>query len=326
MGVYQYPYRDTSKISTEVMPISTKKRIKSTIIVDADVWKEVRIEAIRRDMEIGQFVEEALIEKLAADKATDLRIRNRVREISKGLGSLEKKLLGGEEEEDPEYDKPLISTRQQPQLQQANKGLDKRIEDIHIDPAAVRSSIESVKRVIEKGIKEPPLAQSQEQEAENIYRREVAQELREFTHALNDKKGGWSKEKTIYLLERFPARGRINLPGIKFPINKNEIVQYAEKANTEKIVNIIKDLPDQTYNDTTEIEKSLVKITMRKKYPVKRIDKKTGEFLIVNRRIGKIIVDIRDIRDDKQQLQKQVQKQEQELGELSNLSNTTKLD
>lgn len=43
---------------------TSKNRIKSTIIVDANLWKEVRIEAIRRDMEIGQLVEEALREKL----------------------------------------------------------------------------------------------------------------------------------------------------------------------------------------------------------------------------------------------------------------------
>ena len=46
------------------MSTSSKNRIKSTIIVDANIWKEVRIEAIRRDMEIGQLVEEALREKL----------------------------------------------------------------------------------------------------------------------------------------------------------------------------------------------------------------------------------------------------------------------
>jgi hypothetical protein len=40
------------------------KKIRSTIIVDPDIWKEVRIESIRRDIEISQFVELALKKEL----------------------------------------------------------------------------------------------------------------------------------------------------------------------------------------------------------------------------------------------------------------------
>jgi hypothetical protein len=33
------------------------KKIKSTIMVDEDIWKEIKIQAIRENMEIGELVE-----------------------------------------------------------------------------------------------------------------------------------------------------------------------------------------------------------------------------------------------------------------------------
>lgn len=37
--------------------LTLRKKIKSTIMVDEDVWKEIKIKAIRENMEIGELVE-----------------------------------------------------------------------------------------------------------------------------------------------------------------------------------------------------------------------------------------------------------------------------
>jgi hypothetical protein len=44
-----------------------EKRVKSTIMVPEDVYKETRILAIRKGMQVGKLVEEALREKITRE-------------------------------------------------------------------------------------------------------------------------------------------------------------------------------------------------------------------------------------------------------------------
>lgn len=44
--------------------MSKKKRTSTTIKIDPELWKEVKIEAIRRDMRVSEFVELALRKEL----------------------------------------------------------------------------------------------------------------------------------------------------------------------------------------------------------------------------------------------------------------------
>lgn len=133
---------------------------------------------------------------------------------------------------------------------------------------------------------------------------------------LNPEKTGLSKERKIQLLEMMPASFRLSLPGIGFPAHTHEIIQYAEKANIEKVVNDLKKLPNKTYDNADDLERILPKIFADNdgKKEVMKIDKETGDILRVRRLIGRIRIDTRDIRNDKQLLEERLLKQEQELG------------
>ena len=47
------------------------KKIKSTIMVDEDIWKEIKIQAIREDMEIGELVESIFKKYLGISNDTE---------------------------------------------------------------------------------------------------------------------------------------------------------------------------------------------------------------------------------------------------------------
>ena len=50
-----------------------KKKSFTSIRIDPDLWKEVKIEAIRRDMEVSDLVEEALKKEIGFPKEPSLR-------------------------------------------------------------------------------------------------------------------------------------------------------------------------------------------------------------------------------------------------------------
>jgi predicted transcriptional regulator len=47
---------------------SKLKREATSIKMDPELWKEAKIEAIRRDMELGELVEEALRKEIKREK------------------------------------------------------------------------------------------------------------------------------------------------------------------------------------------------------------------------------------------------------------------
>jgi hypothetical protein len=174
------------------------KKIRSTIIVDPDIWKEVRIESIRRDMEISQFVELALRKELVS--SLDER-RAKIGEV---------------------------------------KNLDKGID---------------------KTIREQITNQSQQQLSQQIQEkeREQLQQSPYFSVFESDtvepEPGGQSIEVSI------------NMPGIKFPINKIELVDFAvyldyvfsytRTAAEGFYYPLFRDLPDKTYTNKDQLGEAL---------------------------------------------------------------------
>jgi predicted CopG family antitoxin len=112
----------------------------------------------------------------------------------------------------------------------------------------------------------------------------------------------------LHLLEMMPVISRINLPGLKFPANKNEIIECAERANTGKIIEILREnLPDKKYNSPEHIETERALISPKNKYSFAKHFKGLDKTLIVKRKIGKFTVDTREIKQEqrKQLLQQQ---------------------
>lgn len=56
--IYPHPYCNTMTPST----IITEKRESTSLKIRPSVWKEAKIEAIRQDMELSEFVEQAVLE------------------------------------------------------------------------------------------------------------------------------------------------------------------------------------------------------------------------------------------------------------------------
>jgi hypothetical protein len=76
-------------------------KTKSTIMIDSDLWKRLRVVAILNEFEISELVEEALREKLAR--------------------------MQHQPEQDPAY-RDVENVRYKP------KGLDKKIESVNVNP------------------------------------------------------------------------------------------------------------------------------------------------------------------------------------------------
>jgi len=194
-------------------------KTKSTVMIDTELWKRLRIISVINEFEISEFVEEALREKLAKIQ---------------------------QPEQYAEYED---------------------VKDLRYKP----------KGLVEEGLKEieQPQPQSQQQ---NII-----------------------------------ATLRINLPGIKFPANKNKVIEYAEKANTYRITKNLKNLPDKTYISSANLQKALKEVFKNEILSGYVI--KDGKVVNIKNKEDYLKVEnmIIDDREDKQQLQKRIQQQEQQL-------------
>src|SRR5215204_4747461 len=96
----------------------TSSKTKSTVMIDSDLWKRLRVIAILNEFEISELVEEALREKLER--------------------------MQQQPEEDPAY-KDVENLRYKPKV---GKGLDTKIETVHVNPATIKSYIESVQETL----------------------------------------------------------------------------------------------------------------------------------------------------------------------------------
>lgn len=104
-------------------------------------------------------------------------------------------------------------------------------------------------------------------------RRRAAEKYMEAVRIWSKKGANASKEEMVYMLEEIPARIRVNLPRIKFPANRNEIIMCATTSNPVKIISILRHLPDKSYmledigrtlEDVTGLNKIPVKVTLKK--------------------------------------------------------------
>jgi len=115
----------------------------------------------------------------------------------------------------------------------------------------------------------------------------------------------------LHLLEMFPVTSRINLPGLRFPATKKEIIECAESANTRTIIDILREnLRNRKYNSPEHIETEKALLS-KNKYTFAKYFKGLDKTLKVKRRIRKFTVDTREIRQD--QTKQLLQQQEQEL-------------
>jgi hypothetical protein len=120
-----------------------------------------------------------------------------------------------------------------------------------------------------------------------------------------------------------PVNIRINLPGIKFPTDRNGIIRSAEIANIKALVDLIRILPDQKYKSTADVEDNLFKINIGKTIIVHQMYRDSKTITEIKRKIGRITLDTRDIRENKKELQKQKREQEKQLNHDSmNLAKT----
>jgi len=142
-------------------------KIKSTFMVNKEVYKRIRILALEKSMEVSGVIEEAMREKL--------------------------------EREFPHY-KPLPPQSQSQTYIQTEKGTS------------------------------PPVSQQSEPEQ--------------------------SKQPLYHMV--LPYELTVNLPGIKFPTNKNKIMECAEKANLDLIIRHIQGIPNKTYKNKTELKDELL--------------------------------------------------------------------
>lgn len=166
--------------------MSMNKKIKSTIMVSPDIYREIRILAIRKDMDISSLVEEALREKITREYQTN-------KEISLQLS---------------------IGEQNQPSPQQS--------------PQQATSN--------------------QKQKHSHIFDNDVA-------HGFSIGEG----------------EIRLYIPGLKFPTNKDKLVQIAKKyqatledheIDMKSPLPFVEKLPNtnKTYHDVSQLEEDIVKI------------------------------------------------------------------
>jgi len=177
--------------------MSNYKKIKSTIMVPEDTYKETRILAIRKGMDIGSLVDEALREKI-------------VREYQQmGLQS------------------PYSQTQPQPQQLQEKK---------QHSPGIINQNFDETE-------KSP------------------------FVHIFKSDTIKPKPGKRSIPGERSIEIG-IELPGIRFPINKTELIDFARYLD-EDVYNydpagfyydLFRDLPDRTYTNIASLKDALLSL------------------------------------------------------------------
>jgi hypothetical protein len=96
-------------------------------------------------------------------------------------------------------------------------------------------------------------------------------------------------------VKEFGTSSIIYLPAIKFPANKDEIINCALDVNTNPTIDDLKELPDQQYKDKGEIEKALVEVVRYKGFTM---------FDRVHKGLYKVVVDDR-VLDEEQKRQRQ---------------------
>jgi hypothetical protein len=220
------------------------KKTKSTIMVDSELWKRLRIITVLNDMEISEFVEEALREKLAKI--------------------------------------------QQPEQYEAYKD----VENIRLPTGQQKQQYITLPEAEDKILKD-------KYERENPKEEKLQEQLPP------------EIKKQIQFLEEMRGPLHVNLPGIKFPTTKKEIMESAEKANTTAVVNLLKVIPDREYKSPTNLEMEKALRNPPQKISVLKSFEGYDKPVTIKRTIERIIIDRREI---KQEQRKQLlQQQEQQL-------------
>lgn len=115
--------------------------------------------------------------------------------------------------------------------------------------------------------------------------------------------------QVYYKIVKSPLTITLNLPGIKFPVNRNEIMKYAEKANAEGIITIIrKQLPEKTYKNKLEIENEILNI-------IKNFSSSMSYYVETER--IKLIIDDRELR--REQYKEKLSQQQEEFNKMQQL-------
>jgi hypothetical protein len=105
-------------------------------------------------------------------------------------------------------------------------------------------------------------------------------------------------------LTKFRDTYTVNLPAIKFPANKDEIIRCAVDANIKMTVDELKELPNTQYKDKNQLEKALMEVFKYKGFAL---------FDRIHRGLYRVVVDDREIRG--QQKQERLREQEEQLAQ-----------
>jgi hypothetical protein len=107
-------------------------------------------------------------------------------------------------------------------------------------------------------------------------------------------------------LKKFRDTYTVNLPAIKFPANKEEIIKRAVDANVRLTVDNLKEIPDEQYQNKSEVEKAFTEVIKYKGFTI---------FDQVHKGLFKAAVDDREL--GRQQKQEQLRQQEEQIAEVT---------
>ncbi len=168
---------------------------------------------------------------------------------------------------------PEIQRLQQPPQQ------DKNIESVTVNPGVVSSrAVGSAIRTSDKRLREKSRQQGQVQE-------------QEATVSTQNQKQALQQQQHKPEIVRLTGIG-MNLPGISFPINKNEIIEYAEDNNPITTTDFLRELPDKTYYNIAELEKACLKIF---RFEIETWNSRDKIF-----ELHEFIIDTRDVQERRQ--------------------------
>lgn len=278
------------------------ERKPTSLKVDPELWEEVKIMSIRVHKNITRYFEDALRERLVKDYeivAAERKRKEQERLQQEQLDQRYQQIINT----DPGVDAYNKDKDRSKTIHQLGEEPPNRLTGIDADKVTAKAS----GRIVEEQLQQQQLIP----EGSKHLHQSGLQQASELKEKMNK-----DDQHLLHLLETFPVISRINLPGLRFPATKNEIIECAERANTEQIIKILREnLPDSKYNSPEHIETERALTSSKNKYSFAKYFRGLDKTLKVKRRIGKFTVDTREIRQD--QRKQLLQQQEQEFAQIT---------